>query len=86
VEREIFGLHQSHRQFARVQADVHLGIDAVQVIEHRHVLVEIVNGNVPVFGHDQVQSYKMGIGRGQFEPQHDLCEHRGLREAAQHLV
>ena len=62
VKREVFGLHQSLGDFTGVQGDVNLGIDAVQVVEHRHVLVEIVNGDVPVFGHDQVQADEARIG------------------------
>ena len=86
VVGEILGLHQSRRKFAGMQADVHLGIDAVQIIEHGHVLVEIVDGDVPVFGHDQVQSDKARIGRGEFEAEHDLREDRFARQSAQHLI
>ena len=86
VEGEILGLHESGRKFSGVQADVDLGIDAVQVIEHGHVLVEIVNGNIPVFGHDQVQSHKARIGGGEFEAEYDLREDGCFGQAAQHLV
>ena len=85
-KREILGLDQSHGEFAGMQADVHLGIDAVQVIEHRHVLVEIVNGNVPVFGHDEIQADEMRIGRGEFEAEDDLREDGFVRQSAQHLI
>src|SRR6202034_4664259 len=81
VKREILGFHQSHCEFAGMQADVHLGIDAVQVIEHRHMRVEIVNGNVPVFWHDEIQAYKVRIGRCEFEAEYDLREKGGLRGA-----
>ena len=86
VEREILGLHQSQGKFAGVQADVHLGINAVQVIEHGHVLVEVVNGNVPVLGHDQIQSHEARIGRREFEAEHDLREDGFVGQAAQHLI
>ncbi len=62
VVREIFGLHEPGRDLSRMQRDVNLGINAVEVIEHRHVLVKVVYRNVPVFRLNQIQAHKMGIG------------------------
>jgi len=69
-----------------MQTDVDFGINAVQVVEHGHVLVEIANGNVPVLGHDQVEPDKMRVGRRQFESEQNLGEHRLVRQSAQHLI
>src|SRR5579863_10689881 len=86
VVGKIFGLHESHGKFTGVQGDVNFGIDAVQVIEHGHVLVEIVDGNVPVFGHDQVQADEMRIGGSEFEAQQDLGEDAFAGQAAERLI
>jgi hypothetical protein len=57
-----------------VQRDVNFGIDAVQIIDHGHVLVEIVNGDVPVFGHDEIQADESRIGGSEFEAEQNLRE------------
>src|SRR5580704_2790158 len=86
VEREVLGLDQAHRDLSGMQADVHLGIDTVQVIQHGHVLVEIVSGNVPVFRHDEVQAHKVRVGGGKFEAEHNLGEYGFVRQSAENLI
>ena len=54
VELQAFRRNQSHRKFAGMKGDVNLWIDAVQVIDHAHVQFEIVHGDIPVLGHDQI--------------------------------
>ena len=86
VEREILRFDQSHGDLAGVKRDVDLGIKAVQVIEHGHVLAEIVGRDVPVFRHHEIESDEMRIGRGQFEAENDLGEYGFTGESAQYLV
>ena len=83
VEREIFGRNEAHGEFSGVQRDVNFGIDAVQVIDHRHVLVEVVDGDVPVLGHDEIQADEAGIGGGQFEAEQNLGEDDFRAQSAQ---
>ena len=62
VKRQVLGRYQPHCDFTGVQADVHLGIDAVQIVEHGHVLGEVVDGHVPVFRHHQIEPNEMRVG------------------------
>ena len=50
------------------------------------MLVEVVDGDVPVFGHDEIQANEAGIGGGEFEAEHDLREDGFVRQAAQNLI
>ncbi len=74
MECEILGRNQAHGEFSGVKRDVNFGIDAVQVINHRYVLVEVVDGDVPVLGLDKVHADEAGIGGGQFEAEQQLGE------------
>src|SRR6202012_6114975 len=78
VERKVFWFDQTGGKFSRMQRDMNLGIDTVQVVEHSHVTVEIVGGNVPVFGHDKIEPDEMRIRRCKFETEDDLRKD-GLR-------
>ena len=86
VEGQAFRRNQAHGQFAGVQADVHLGIDAVQVVEHLHVQIEIVHGHIPVFRHHQVETNEARVGLGQLEAEQDLREDLLPGKAAQDLI
>ena len=46
VETEAFGGHQPHGQLSGVQADVHFGIDAMQIVEHAHVQIKIMHRHI----------------------------------------
>src|SRR5579872_689793 len=83
---EIFRRHEAQREFARVQRDVNSWIDAVQIVDHSHVLVKIVDGNVPIFGHHKIQTYEKRVRRSEFEAEQDLCEDCFMGQSAQHLV
>ena len=65
---------------------MHLGIDAVQIVEHLHVQVEIVHGHIPVFRHDQIEADEARVGSGKFEAKQDLREDLFFGKAAQDLI
>ena len=75
VEGQIFGFDQALGEFTCVQRNVYLGVNAVKILEHSHVLVEIVDRHVPVLGHHKVQANEARVGGSQLESQQDLCEH-----------
>ena len=81
MEGQSFGRNQAHGQFAGMQADMHLGIDPVKIVEHLHVEIEVVHGNVPVLRHHEVQADKARIGLSQFETEHNLRKYLLLWEA-----
>ena len=58
----------------------------MQIIEHRHVLVEVMDRHVPILGHHQIQAHKARIGRCQLESQKNLREHNLVRQPPQHLI
>src|SRR5580700_1301636 len=86
MKAQAFRRHQAHSQLTRVQADVYFGIDAVQVVEHLHVQLEIVHGNIPIFWHHQIQAYTARIRLRQFEAEKNLREDHLARQAAQYLI
>src|ERR1700733_13899003 len=86
VEREILGRHQPHGKLAGVQSNVNLGIDAVQVVDHRHVLIEIVERDVPILGHDKIEADEARVGRCELESQQNLREYDFVRQATQNLI
>ena len=81
VKLQVFGRNKPFHQFACVQRDVHVRILLVQIVEYAHVEGEILDGNVPVLRHDQVQADDVRIGRNEAgfgarhqEPGEDLRE------------
>ncbi len=79
VKRQIFRRDQAHGEFAGVQRDVHFGIDAVQIVDHGHVLVEVVERDVPILGHHKIQADKSRISRGELEAEQNLREDNFVR-------
>ena len=65
---------------------MHLGINGVQIVEHRHVLVEVMEGHVPILRHHQIQANKARMGRRQLESQENLREHNLVRQPPQYLI
>ena len=61
VEAQPLGRHQAGRQFTRMQRDLHLGVDAVQIVQQAHVQREVAHGHQGVFWHDQVQADHLRI-------------------------
>ena len=59
--------HQSRREFARVQRHAHLGINAVEIIQHLHVQVIVAHGKVAIFRHHKVQTHYPRIDRGKLK-------------------
>jgi len=57
VEAETFRRYEAEGQFTRVQRDVDLGVDRVQILDHLHVQGVIAHGDKAVFGLDEVDAY-----------------------------
>src|SRR5580765_3471385 len=83
---KVVGRDKSNGKLASVKADVHLGVNFVQIVEHLHVQVEVVAWNVPVLGHHEIESDEARIGLRELKAEHDFCEHHLAREAAQDLI
>jgi hypothetical protein len=86
VEAEAFGWNESGSEFAGVKADVDLGINTMQIVEHEHLTVVLGHGHVGVFGHDEVEPDDVWIGRGYFKSEKGLGEDLLWRKAAENLV
>ena len=86
VKRQILRLDQTRGDFAGVKRDVNPGIDAVQIVEHGHVPVEVVSGDKPVLGHDKIQADNAGIAGGEFEAEENLGEDAFARHSAKNLI
>ena len=91
VEAQALGRHQPRRQFAGVQADVNLGIDGVQVVQHLHLQRVVAHGDKTVLGHDEVDADEAGLVRVHarldgLKAQQRLRKDLLGREAAQHLI
>ena len=56
VEAEAVGRDEAGSEFAGVERDVHLRIDAVEVVEHQHLAVVLGHGEVAVFGLNEVDA------------------------------
>ena len=65
---------------------MHIGVDAVQVIEHEHLTVVLGHGHVGVFGLNEVDADDTGILRGDFEAEERLGEDLLRRKGAENLV
>ncbi len=86
MKTQAFSWDEAHRQFPGMEADVHLGIYSVQVVEHPHVQIEVVHWHVPVFRHHQIQSDYTWIGGSELKAGENLREHLFRRKPAQYLV
>jgi len=86
VETEAVGGHEARSEFAGVEADVHGGIDAVEVIKHQHLAVILGHGDVAVFRHDEVEADDAGILRGDLKGEKSLSEDLLRREATEDLI
>ena len=57
VEAQALRRHETRRELARVQRDMHAGIDGVQVADHFHVQRVIAHGDEIIFGPHQVDAH-----------------------------
>ncbi len=62
VAAEPLGRNKPFRKFARVQADVHFGIETVEESDHLHVQRVIRHGGRIVLRQDIIDSDEMRIG------------------------
>ena len=83
---ELLRLHLARRQFTRMQRDVHLRIDAVQIIQHPHLQIEIVQRVEFVLRLHQIDSHHARISARNLKPRDHLRKHLLLRKRAQHLI
>ncbi len=74
VEGEALGRDHAFGELTGVEGDVHLRIEAVQVVEHVHLQAVVAHGEIAVFGLDEVDADDIGIGGGQFEAEQRLRE------------
>src|SRR5262249_21422156 len=86
VEGQSVGRNQADGQLTGMQRDVNLGINAVQLVEHPHVQIEVAHGHVPVFRHDEVEPHETWVRGREFEAEDNLREYGLLREAAENLI
>ena len=86
VAAEALGRNQAGGELAGVQADVDLGIKAMQEADHAHVQGVVVHGSVAVFGHHEIDADDARIGGGGFKAEQRLREDLLLRKAAENLV
>ena len=78
--------HHARRKFTRVQRDVDLRINRVQVVEHLHLQVVVAHGDVAVLRHHEVDADDVGIGARDLEAEQRLREDLLRRKAAEHLI
>src|SRR6478672_2533362 len=69
---KVVGRDKSNGKLASVKADVHLGVNFVQIVEHLHVQVEVVARHVPVLGHHEIESDEALIGLRELKAAHDF--------------
>ena len=91
MEAQTLRRHQAGSQFAGVQADVDLGINGVQVIQHLHLQRVIAHGDVTVLGLDEIDAHPRVIvhvhaGLHGLKAKQRLRKHLLWRKGAQHLV
>jgi len=60
VEAQPIGRRQARRQLAGVQADVHLRVDGVQVVEHLHLQGIVAHGDEAVLGMTKLMPTQLG--------------------------
>ncbi|MDX6459812.1 MAG: hypothetical protein QOE55_3509 [Acidobacteriaceae bacterium] len=85
VEAKAIWRDEAGGEFARVERDVDLGVDGVEVVEHEHLAVVLGHGHVGVFGLDVVDADYVGVYRGKFEVEDGLGEDLLGREGAEDL-
>ncbi len=86
VERQVLRRDHAGRELASVQRDVHLRIEAVQIIEHVHLQAVIAQGDIAVFRLNVVQADDVGVLRRNFEGEEGLRKDLLGRVTAQHLI
>ena len=73
VKAETCRRHHARRKLARMQRDVHLGIDGVEIVEHLHLQVIVAHREVAVLGHHEVDAdHKRPSGLGE-QPAASRC-------------
>ncbi len=78
--------NQAKREFTGMQADMHARVDAVQVVEHKHLAVILAHGEIGVLGLNEVEPDHVRIGGGDLKGQQRLREDLLRRKGAQYLV
>ena len=91
VEAQAFGRDEAGSELAGMQADVHLWVDGVEVIEHLHLEGVVAHGDKAVFGLDEVDADEarlVGVHGwpGWFQSQEGFGRRPARGEAAQNLV
>ncbi len=62
MKAQPIGRHEPRRKFARMQRDVHAGVDALRVVDHRHVQMVIGHRGVAVFRLHEIHGHHSRIG------------------------
>ena len=68
VEAEAFGRDEAGGEFAGVERDVDLGVDAVEVVEHLHLEVVVLHGDAAVFGQTKLMPTTSGSAEATSKP------------------
>jgi len=91
VEAEAFRRDEAGGEFAGVEADVDLGVEGVEVVEHLHLEGVVAHGDESVFRHDEVDAdpgVVVGVhgGLDGLEAEEGLGENLLGRETAEDLI
>src|SRR5271154_2874325 len=86
VEAKAIGSDEAWGDLACVKRDVDLRVDAVKIVEHKHLAVVLGHGQVGVFGLHEVEADDARVYRSDFERKQSLCEDMLRGEGAENLV
>src|SRR3954469_19787286 len=86
METKSFGRNNALPQFSGMEAERDFRVDAAQVFQHAHVQVEIVHGNIGVFGHNGIDVNDARIGGSHFVSDEHFGEDNFGSESAVDLV
>jgi hypothetical protein len=84
--KKLFRGNKILRQFSGVQRDVDLGINGVKEIQHAHVQIEIVDRQVRVLWHNEIQADDARVFRRHLKAGKNLGEDHFFWETASHLI
>src|SRR3981189_1719021 len=86
VEAEAVGGYEAGSEFTGVKTDVHCGINAVEIVEHQHMPVILGQGQVGVFGLNEVEADDAGVLRRDLKGEKSLGEDLLRRKCSKDLV
>src|SRR4051794_30967177 len=76
---------QSGGKLTRVQADMNLRVNRMQIVEHLHLPVIFAHRHIPVLSHHEVDSDDTRIDRGKLEAEKSLRKHLFRRKSPKDL-